>query len=255
MWTALIWVVPRVSVGSVQVNTASPFRDLSEAIANRNSVMCVAFSTVVPATRGLSVKLPVVVLVLESVAVTVEPALTAAVQERVPAQPPPLQPVKVEPAADVAVNVTKEPAANEAEHVAPHEMPAGALVTVPVPVPDLLTVSVTDCSAKVAVTELAALIVTMQPPLPEQPPLHQAKLEPASGVTVKVTAVPLGNEAAHVAPQTMPAGELVMVPVPVPDLLTVSVKPCCSLKVAVMEVAAVSVTIQGPVLEQAAPGP
>ena len=41
----------------------------------------------------------------------------------------PLQPVKVEPAAGVGGQVTAVPLANEAEHVAPHEMPAGALVT------------------------------------------------------------------------------------------------------------------------------
>jgi hypothetical protein len=50
--------------------------------------------------------------------------------------------VNVEPAAGVAVRVTDVPLPNAAEHVAPHEIPAGALVTVPVPAPALLTVSV-----------------------------------------------------------------------------------------------------------------
>jgi hypothetical protein len=76
------------------------------------------------------------------VAVTDVAAFTVTVQEPVPEQPPPLQPVNVEPAAGVAVRVTAVPFVNEAEHVAPHEMPAGALVTVPVPAPALLTVSV-----------------------------------------------------------------------------------------------------------------
>src|SRR5206468_3113115 len=132
-------------------------------------------------------------------------------------------------------------------------MPAGELVMVPVPVPDLLTVSVKDCCAKVAVTEVAALIVTVQGPVPEQPPpLQPVKFEPAAGVAVRVRAVPLANGAEHVAPQAMPAGELVMVPVPVPDLLTVSVKDCWA-NVAVTEVAALSVTVQGPVPEQPPP--
>ena len=48
------------------------------------------------------------------------------------------------------------------------------------------------------------------------------KLELAAGAAVKVTAVPLANAAAHVAPQEMPAGALVTVPAPV--LLTVSVE-------------------------------
>ena len=57
------------------------------------------------------------------------------VQVPVPVQPPPLQPVKVEPAAGAAVKVTAVPVANDAEHVGAAVMPAGALVTVPVPVP------------------------------------------------------------------------------------------------------------------------
>ena len=58
-----------------------------------------------------------------------------------PEQPPPDQPVKVEPAAGVAVSVTGVGAAgspvgaNRAEHVRPHSMPVGLLVTVPDPVP------------------------------------------------------------------------------------------------------------------------
>src|SRR5882672_12496378 len=127
------------------------------------------------------------------------------VQAPVPEQPPPLQPVKVELASGVAVKVTAVPLANGAEHVAPQAMPAGEPVMVPVPVPDLLTVSVKDCCAKVAVTEVAALIVTVQVPVPEQPPPFQrVKVEPAAGVAVRVTAVPLANGAAHVAPQAMP---------------------------------------------------
>jgi len=63
-------------------------------------------------------------------------------QVPVPVQPPPLQPVNVEPAAGVAVKVTAVPLAKPAEQVAPQEMPAGALETVPVPAPALVTASV-----------------------------------------------------------------------------------------------------------------
>ena len=70
-------------------------------------------------------------------------ALSVTVQVPVPEQLPPLQPVNVDPAAGAAVKVTVVPPGNAAEHVAPQEMPAGALVTVPVPAPVLLTVSVT----------------------------------------------------------------------------------------------------------------
>src|SRR5207244_12644802 len=91
----------------------------------------------------------------------------------------------------------------------------GALVMVPVPAPALLTVSVKVWIANVAVTEVAALIVTVQVAVPEQPPpLQPAKVEPATGAAVKVTEVPLANAAAQVAPQAMPAGALVTVPLP-----------------------------------------
>jgi hypothetical protein len=63
------------------------------------------------------------------------------VQVPVPLQPPPLQPENVEPAAGVAVKVTAVPLVNPAEQVLPQEMPVGALVTVPLPAPALLTVS------------------------------------------------------------------------------------------------------------------
>jgi len=55
-------------------------------------------------------------------------------QAAVPVQAP-LQPVKVEPAAGVAPRVTDAPLAKLAEQVVGQLMPAGVLVTVPVPVP------------------------------------------------------------------------------------------------------------------------
>jgi len=63
-------------------------------------------------------------------------------QVPVPVHPPPLQPVNVDPAAGVAVKVTAVPLAKAAEQVAPQEMPAGALATVPVPAPAFVTASV-----------------------------------------------------------------------------------------------------------------
>ena len=53
-----------------------------------------------------------------------------------------------------------------------------------------------------AVTAVAALIVTVQAPVPVQAPLQPVKVEPAAGRRrSSVTAVPVVEVAAHVAPQ------------------------------------------------------
>jgi len=158
------------------------------------------------------------------VAVTVVEALRVTVHVPMPAQPPPLQPPKVEPAAGAAVSVTAVPLAKLAAQVGPQLMPAGLLVTVPAPAPALETVSM-RAGVKVAVTVVAAESVTVQAPVPEQPPpVQPLKVEPPAGAAVSVTAVPLVKLAAQVAPQSMPAGELVTVPLPVPAGVTVRVK-------------------------------
>lgn len=73
-------------------------------------------------------------------AVTVWAAVNVTEQVPVPEQPAPLQPAKVELSAGCAVKVITVPPAKLAEQVAPQLIPAGALVTTPVPVP----VSTTD---------------------------------------------------------------------------------------------------------------
>src|SRR5437879_8420220 len=150
-------------------------------------------------------------------------------QVPVPEQPPPLQPVKVELASGVAVKVTAVPLANGAEHVAPQATPTGLLVTVPAPAPAVVTVRVKDCRANVAVTEVAAFSVTTQAPVPEQPPpLQPVKVELASGVASTEAARAGTDGGERGAPQEMPAGELVMVPVAAPDLVNVSMKDECA---------------------------
>src|SRR5262245_10528705 len=221
MWMALMAVTPVVSVGSVQAAAVSPLRMRAALIAVRSSVTCAAFMTVWPATSGSSVK------VLEStanVALTTRAALIVTLQAPLPAQLP-LQPVKVEPAAGTAVRVTAVLLVNEAEHVVPHEIPSGALVTVPLPMPAFVTVSAKDDKANVAVTLWAALIVTVQGLVVlVQPPLQPVNVEPAVGVAVNVTAVPLSNGAEQVVPQERPTGLLVTVPLPAPALETVKVE-------------------------------
>jgi hypothetical protein len=73
-----------------------------------------------------------------NVAVTATAVFPATVQGPVPVHAP-LQPVKVDPLAAVAVRVTDSPAAKVAVHVVPQLMPAGLLDTLPAPVPARLT--------------------------------------------------------------------------------------------------------------------
>src|SRR3990172_6519897 len=80
------------------------------------------------------------------VAVTVVAALTGTVHAAwAPAHPPPLQPLKVEPGAGVAVRITDVPSrkgADAAEQASSQRMAAGVETTVPCPVPLFCTVSV-----------------------------------------------------------------------------------------------------------------
>jgi len=139
--------------------------------------------------------------------------------EHVPApEHAPLQPVKVDPAAGLAVSTTVP--LNDPEQVAPQLIPAGALVTVPVPAPANVTVSGYVVRAKVAVTACACVMLTEQVPVPEHAPLQPVNVDPAAGLSVSTT-VPL-NDAEQVVPQLIPAGALVTVPVPAPANVTVS---------------------------------
>ena len=117
------------------------------------------------------------------------------------------------------------PLAKLALHVAPQSIPAGLLVTVPVPVPALCTVSWKEgggLAVKVAVTAALLVNVTLQVPVPAHAPDQPANVELLFGAAVSVTMVPLVKLALHVAPQLIPAGLLVTVPAPVPALWTVS---------------------------------
>src|SRR5687768_16293516 len=110
-------------------------------------------------------------------------------------------------------------------------MPGGEEATEPLPSPELATVS-TNVGWKVAVTDLVASMVTMQAPVPVHATLQPVKAEPALCKGVSVTGVPGAKPAVQVAPQVMPAGAEVTVPVPAPLLETVRLKGV-RLKVAV----------------------
>ncbi len=140
---------------------------------------------------------------------------------------PPLQPAKVDPPVAVAVSMTELPLVKFALQVPPQLIPAGALLTVPVPVPALVTVSeaVLGGAVKVAVTVWLLFNTTVQAPTPLQPPpLQPVKVEPPVAVAASVTEVPGAKFAVQVAVQPlMPAGALLTVPAPVPLFTTVSV--------------------------------
>ena len=121
----------------------------------------------------------------------------------------------------------------------------GLLVTVPAPVPMRLTVR-TGNRLNVAVTELLAFKVTVQLPVPLQAPPHPAKMEFAAGVALSVTCVPDWKDALQTCPQLIPAGLLVIVPLPVPARVTFNTGAVAGeeLKVARTEVLFVNVTSQ-----------
>jgi len=203
----------------------SPLRCLKVLMAARASRKCLAFTAVKLERRGSSVnvndasgKITVKVGVMDV------SAFVVTVQVAVPEQPPPLQLEKAESLAGLLVRVTAVPSINSSVQAAPQLIPALEDVTIPLPMPALVTVRV-KTREKVAVTVMSAFVVTVQVPVPEQPPpLQPMKTEPASRATPRVTEVPLSKDAEQVPPQSIPAGLLVTVPLPVPALVTVRVK-------------------------------
>src|SRR2546428_11875931 len=89
------------------------------------------------------------------------------------------------------------------------------------------SVKLVAAPVKVAVTARAALIVTVQVPVPVQlPPLQPLKVEPEAGAAGKGADVAGRRIIKQNAPQETPAGALVTVPPPPPAVLTASGKGC-----------------------------
>ena len=158
------------------------------------------------------------------------------VQAAVPEQAP-LHPEKIEAGdAGDAVKVTVLPVLMGPEFVqVPVAVPdvivqliPAVPVTVPLPAPDPVTVTV--LRVKFAVTAWAAVIGTVQVPVPVQAPLQPEKDDPEVAVGVSVTDVPLSYGATQVPGQLMPAGLLVTVPEPEPAFVTVKLN--CAVKIA-----------------------
>jgi hypothetical protein len=184
-----------------------------------------------------------------NVAVTVVSEVSTTVHVPVPLQPPPDQPEKSEPNAGAGVNVMLAPYVKSDAHVRPQSIPAGADVTVPVPVPAGVTVKVDGGGrrSKVAVTVESALSTTVHVPVPLHPPPDQPeKSEEEAAAAVSVMLVPCANDDAQVAPQLIPDGAEVTMPVPAPAGVTVNV--CGPMKnVAVTVVSAFNTTVHVPV--------
>jgi hypothetical protein len=70
------------------------------------------------------------------------------------------------------------------------------------------------------VTVVVAFTVMLQVVVPLHGPLQPAKVEPLTGVAVKVICVPAASDTEQAAPQAIPAGELVTSPLPVPVFVT-----------------------------------
>jgi hypothetical protein len=73
---------------------------------------------------------------------------------------------------------------------------------------------------KLAVTDLAALVVTLHVLVPVHAPDQPVKVEIPSAAAVSVTSVPVAKPAEQVLPHAIPAGKEVMVPLPDPMVVT-----------------------------------
>jgi hypothetical protein len=143
----------------------------------------------------------------------------------------------------VAVNVTWVLCGKLAEQVVGQLIPAGLLVTVPVPARATVKLSV---ALNVAVTLAAAARVRVQVLVPVQAPLQPAKALFVPGAALRVTPVFCGKLAEQVVGQLIPAGLLVTVPVPT----RVTVNPSPALNVGVTLAGAARVRVQMLVPEQ-----
>jgi len=113
------------------------------------------------------------------------------------------------------------------EHEDPQLIPRGLLVTVPPAEPPIATVRVkleAVLSSKTAVTDVSEVRAIVQGPAPlHPPPLQPVKADVSLGAAVSVTSVPLVKLPVQVVLQAIPVGLLVTVPLPLPELVTLSV--------------------------------
>jgi hypothetical protein len=100
-------------------------------------------------------------------------------------------------------------------HRLPQAIPAGRLLTVPLPT--LRISNVASLRTKVAMTVVSAVTASEQVGLlPAHPPDHPEKVEPAAGVAVSVTVWPCMKSAEQVGPQLTALVVSLTVPLPEP---------------------------------------
>ena len=135
----------------------------------------------------------------------------------VPEHAPP-KPEKLYPEPAVADNVSPVPSLKLAVQVPGQAIPAGLLITVPLP--DTVTVTCAGGIAlKVAETEVSLDKTRLQDE-PLQAPPKLLSPYPEAGVAVRDSAVPERNDALQVPGQLIPTG--ILVNVPLPEIVTVS---------------------------------
>jgi hypothetical protein len=185
------------------------------------------------------------------VAVTALAPVTVTVQAPVPVHPPD-QPANVLVVTGLSARVTCAFGAKAAVQVVSVDgeqvIPAGVLVTVPLPAPARLTVKGMP-AAKLAVAVSGALMVIVQV-VPEQLPLHPLKERLALELAVSVTCDPCAKPAVHVVGQLIPPGLLItVVPVPPPLIDTVNsgLKLAVTLAFAVKSILQLLAPVQPPV--------
>jgi hypothetical protein len=144
------------------------------------------------------------------------------VQAPVPVQAPP-HPPKGELPEGVAVRETTAPGVQAVVQVVPEEPEqlTPEPVTLPAPPPPIVIVSDLMAAWKDAPTLLAALIVTVQAPVPVHAPDHPAKSASPTGAAESVTVEPAAGLATQ-AP-LVPAPQSIPEPVTFPFPVTVTV--------------------------------
>jgi hypothetical protein len=156
-----------------------------------------------------------------NVAVTSLAELIVTVQTPSRTKSQPVQSGDVDPVSGTAVRATTVPTLYPSTQSEAQSMPAGALVTCPLPFPSRVSVR-SKAGVNVAVTFVAELIATVHTlPTATSHPLHPESVDPMAGTAVRTTLLPEAKPNEQIEPQSMPTGTLLMDPLPLPSKLTV----------------------------------